>query len=188
MIQSLTASRGYFVSLSPILFKSSQIHSSLFNYFQVFLSLPKSFWVFSSPFKSIQVFSNFGNIISKAFWQCHCQGFLAMSLPRLCGNVIAKALWQCHFQSFLAMSLPKLLTKVPDPSQQEQQDQEQASKSFLRPRYTTLLAVKNRFLVNSWKSESNKGSRFWHNYCQKTFFWQIWQCWHVFRGINRNIC
>ena len=66
-----------------------------------------------------------------------------MSFPNPFDNVISKVFWQCHFQVFLAMSFPKLLTKVPDKQEQEQQQQQQeVSKSFLRPRYTTLLAVK----------------------------------------------
>ena len=51
------------------------------------------------------------------------------------------------------MSFPNLLTKVPDKDQEQQQ--QQASKSFLRSRYTTLLAVKKAILGNN-------------------FFWNFW--------------
>ena len=130
VIQSMTASRESLSDRSVWALKHLRVFSSLHKFFQVFTSLFKSSQVFSSLLKSIQVFSNFGTVISKAFWHCHFQSFLAMSFPKLFGNVISRPFWQCHFQSFLAMSFPNLLTNVPD--KQEQQEQQEVSKSFLR--------------------------------------------------------
>ena len=69
----------------------------------------------------------FPNLLEKPFPR-----FLEKPFPRLFGKPFSKP---------LEKAFPKLFTKVPD--KEQQQEQQQASKSFLRPRYTTLLAVKN---------------------------------------------
>ena len=147
MIQSMTASRGYLIDCVWAL-KHLQVFSSLFNSSEVFSNLQKSFQVFLSLLKS------FLSVLK--FWQCHFQSCLATSFPKLFGDVISKAFWQCHFQSFLAMSFPKPLTKVPDKQQEQEQE---VSNSFLRPRYTKLLAVKKnlklRFDEFSWSKKKN---------------------------------
>ena len=112
-IQSMTLSRGYFISS---LFKSSQIHSSILKSFQFNLSQFKSIHAYLSLFKASGIF----------------QSIQEMSFPRL---------WKTVFQGSLENRFPKLFTKVPD-----KQEEEQASKSFLTPRYTTLLAFKNKQL------------------------------------------
>ena len=71
-------------------------------------------------------------------------GFSEILFPRLLEMLFLR-LWKTLFQGSLENRFPKLFTKAPD--KQQEQQQQQASKSFLRPRYTTILAVKNLYYV-----------------------------------------